>query len=48
MIETASVAQWWAHALGFGLLATLACGAVLIAVLCLTIVVLALPRKWAS
>ncbi len=32
MIETASVAQWWAHAFGFGLLATLACGAVLITV----------------
>lgn len=32
MIGTAAAAEWWAHALGFGLLAALACGAVLIAV----------------
>ncbi len=32
MIMSASLAQWMAHALGFGLLATVACGIVLITV----------------
>lgn len=32
MIGAATVGEWWAHALGFGLIATAVCGAVLIAV----------------